>query len=237
MKPKIPTALLGTAAIPNNGGELRLSERDNVFFINLEGVQGELMSSRMYSSELALAELGCAHLQGVDNAKVLVGGLGMGFTLAAALKATTSSSEVVVAELVPGVVEWNKGPLGECAGRPLDDDRTRVHLGDVAELFKPTMRPQKASSHKTTFDAILLDVDNGPEAFTHADNANLYSMPSLQAIRATLRPQGMLAVWSVWHDPSFTKKLKKAGFDVNVKTVRAHKGKGSKHTIYLAKLN
>jgi len=226
MKPKIPTTLLGTAAIPNNGGELTLSQREDVFFINLKGVQGELMSSRMYSSELALAELGCAYLQGVEGAKVLVGGLGMGFTLAAALKATTSSSEVVVAELVPGVVEWNKGPLGECAGRPLDDDRTRVHLGDVAELFR---------SQKAAFDAILLDVDNGPEAFTHDDNSNLYSMDSLHMIRETLRPKGMLAVWSAWHDPRFTKRLKKAGFNVSFKTVRAHKGKGSKHTIYLAK--
>lgn len=231
MKPKIPTILLGTAAIPNNGGELKLSERDNVFFINLEGVQGELMSSRMYSSELALAELGCAHLQGVENAKVLVGGLGMGFTLAAALKATLASSEVVVAELVPGVIEWNKGPLGECAGRPLEDSRAQVYLGDVAELFKPEL----FKTQQPSYDAILLDVDNGPEAFTHADNSHLYSMDSLQAIRTTLRPKGVLAVWSAWHDPSFTKKLKKSGFDVSFKTVRAHKGKGSKHTIYLAK--
>ncbi len=222
----IPTIVLGTTAIPNGGGELKLSERDGEFAIQLVGVNGDLMSSRMYSSELALAELGCAHLQGVDNAKVLVGGLGMGFTLAAALQATSASSEVVVAELVPGVVEWNRGALGECAGRPLDDQRAQVHLGDVAELFK-----QKA----TTFDAILLDVDNGPEAFTHADNSALYSLESLHAIRESLRPQGVLAVWSAWHDPSFTKKLRKARFETSFKTVRAHKGKGSKHTIYLAK--
>ncbi len=228
----IPTILLGTAAIPNNGGELSLSQRDKDFFIKLKGVQGELMSSRMYSSELALAELGCAHLKGVDNARVLVGGLGMGFTLAAALEATTANSEVVVAELVPGVIEWNKGPLGECAGRPMNDKRTVVHLGDVAGLFKT---PQKKQNQKATFDAILLDVDNGPEAFTHADNSNLYSMESLHAIRETLRPNGMLAVWSSWHDPRFTKKLKKAQFNVSFKTVRAHKGKGSKHTIYLAR--
>ena len=234
MKAKIPTVLLGTTTIPNNGGELTLSQREDVFFINLKGVQGELMSSRMYSSELALAELGCAHLQKVENARVLVGGLGMGFTLAAALQTTTSSAEVVVAELVPGVVEWNQGVLGECAGRPLNDKRTHVHLGDVAELF--SVNPSKPHrTAQTTFDAILLDVDNGPEAFTHADNSNLYSVDNLHAIRETLRPQGVLAVWSAWHDPSFTKKLKKAGFNVSFKTVRAHKGKGSKHTIYLAK--
>jgi len=222
----IPTILLGTAQIPNNGGELVLKQRDSDFYIQLKGVAGELMSSRMYSSELALAELGCAHLEGVDNAKILVGGLGMGFTLAAALKAATTTSEVVVAELVEGVVEWNRGPLGDCAGRPLDDQRARVHLGDVAELFW---------HQKPIYDAILLDVDNGPAAFTHDDNDDLYSVESLHAIRQSLRPKGVLAVWSSWHDPSFTKKLKKAQFDASFKTVRAHKGKGSKHTIYLAK--
>ena len=223
----IPTVLLGKANIPNDGGELKLTLRDNVFAIQLSGVHGDLMSSRMYSSELALAELGCAHLSGVENAKVLVGGLGMGFTLSAALKATTPSSEIVVAELVPEIVEWNKGPLGECAGRPLEDQRTRVRLGDVAELF---------ISRQASYDAILLDVDNGPEAFTHDDNSDLYSIDSLHAIREALLPNGVLAVWSAWHDPSFTKKLKKARFDVSFKTVRAHKGKGSKHTIYLAKI-
>jgi len=221
----IPTTLLGTAKIPNDGGELTLTERDGVFAIKLKGVHGELMSSRMYSSELALAELGCAHIQQLENSKVLVGGLGMGFTMASALKATSNSSEVLVAELVPEIVEWNKGPLGECAGRPLDDKRARIYLGDVAELFM---------ARKATYDAILLDVDNGPEAFTHDDNSELYSIDSLLAIRETLRPKGMLAVWSAWHDPRFTKKLKKARFNVSFKTVRAHKGKGSKHTIYLA---
>lgn len=223
----IPKVLLGKAKIPNDGGELILTQCDGVFSIALSGVHGDLMSSRMYSSEIALSELGCAHLKDVENAKVLVGGLGMGFTLSAALKATSASSQVVVAELVPEVVEWNKGPLGECAGRPLDDDRTRIYLGDVAELF---INPEPS------FDSILLDVDNGPEAFTHDDNSDLYSMKSLCNIRAMLRPHGMLAVWSAWHDPSFTKKLKKANFKVSYKTVRAHKGKGSKHTIYLAQL-
>ncbi len=222
-----PTILLGTANIPNNGGELRLTQRGDDFSIDLKGVPGSLMTSRVYSSEIALAELGCAHIKGTENTKVLVGGLGMGFTLAAALNATSPSSEVTVAELVPGVIEWNKGPLGESADRPLDDNRTRVHSGDVAELFK---------AKQATFDAILLDVDNGPEAFTHANNSSLYSMESLNAIQKTLRPKGVLAVWSAWHEPSFTKTLKKAGFKVDVKTVRAHKGKGSRHTIYLAKI-
>ena len=208
----IPTTLLGTAKIPNDGGELTLSERDGVFAIRLKGVHGDLMSSRMYSSELALAELGCAHIQAEENAKVLVGGMGMGFTLSAALKATASSAEVLVAELVPEIIEWNKGALGEAAGRPLDDARTKVYLGDVGELF---------INRQPTYDAILLDVDNGPEAFTHDDNSQLYSMESLNEIRDSLRPNGVLAVWSAWHDPRFTKRLKKARFKTSYKTVRA----------------
>lgn len=222
----ISWTLLGTANIPNYGGELRLTQRENDFSIHLKGVRGELMNSRKHSSELALAELGCAHIQGVENTKVLVGGLGMGFTLAAALKVTTQSSQVVVAELVPEVIEWNKGPLGECAGWPINDARVRVHLGDVAELFY---------TGQATYDAVLLDVDNGPEGFTHADNNNLYSLESLEAIQQTLQPGGVLAIWSAWHDPKFTLQLKKAGFKVEAKTVRAHKGKGSRHTIYLAR--
>ena len=222
----IPWTLLGSASIPNNGGELELTQREKEFSIHLKGVRGELMNSRVHCSELALAELGCAHIQGVENTKVLVGGLGMGFTLAAALKATSKSSQVVVAELVPEVIEWNKGPLGVCAGRPLNDHRAQVHLGDVAELFK---------TKQATYDVVLLDVDNGPEGFTHADNNNLYSIESLQAIRQTLHPNGVLAIWSAWNDPKFTTQLKKARFKVQTQTVRAHKGKGSRHTIYLAK--
>lgn len=221
-----PWTLIGTAEIPINGGELRLTQRDQDFSIGLKGVRGELMSTRVHCSELALAELGCAHIKDVENTKVLVGGLGMGFTLAAALKSTTASTQVEVAELVPEVIEWNKGPLGEAAGRPLDDPRTVIRLGDVADLFK---------TQKATYHAILLDVDNGPEGFTHADNNNLYSMQSLLAIRKTLYPGGVLSIWSAWHDPQFTTQLKRANFRVETKTVRAHKGKGSRHTIYIAK--
>lgn len=221
-----PTTLLGTANIPNNGGELRLTQRGDEFAISLKGAGGILMTSRVHGSEVALADLGCAHIQGRQNATVLVGGMGMGFTLAAALKATSQSSGVLVAELVPEVIEWNKGPLGECAGRPLDDSRVTVHLGDVAELFK---------TGKATYDAVLLDVDNGPESFTHADNNKLYSAESLQAIQQTLKPGGVLAIWSAWHDPAFSRHLQKAGYKVETRPVRTHKGKGSRHTIYLAK--
>lgn len=222
----LPTILLGTANIPNNGGELRLTQRGDEFFISLKGAGGILMTSRVHGSEVALAELGCAHIQGKENTKVLVGGMGMGFTLAAALKATSESSKVIVSELVPEVIEWNKGPLGECTDRPLNDNRVVVIPGDVAELFK---------IKNATYDAILLDVDNGPESFTHADNNKLYSSESLQAIQHTLKPGGVLAIWSAWHDPKFPLHLKKARFKVETKTVRAHKGKGSRHTIYLAR--
>ena len=226
----IPWTHLGLATIPNNGGELELTQRDKEFSIHMKGVRGELMNSRTHSSELALADLGCAHIKNTENSKVLVGGMGMGFTLAAALKATQPSTKVVVAELVPDVIEWNKGPLGECAGYPILDERVIIHLGDVAELFKGKTGKEKAPE----FDSILLDVDNGPEGFTHGDNNNLYSLESLMNIRQTLQPKGMLAVWSAYHDPKFTTQLKKAKFKVETKTVRAHKGKGSKHTIYLA---
>lgn len=221
----IPTILLGTAKIPNEGGELRLTQHGNEFSIYLTGTTGGLMNSRMHSSELALGELGCAHIRDVANTKVLVGGLGMGFTLAAALKIISASSQVVVAELIPEVVEWNKGPLGECAGEPLSDNRVQVHLGDVAELFK---------IKQATYDAVLLDVDNGPEGFTQASNNRLYSNKSLQAIQQIIRPGGILAIWSAWNDPKFTRKLQKARFKVEQKTVKAHKGRGSNYTIYLA---
>lgn len=221
-----PWTVLDIADIPNNGGQLKLSRREDEFSIHIVGVRGELMGSRVHNSEEELAILGCAHLKNTENAKVLIGGLGIGFTLAAALKTVTPSSQVIIAELIPAVVEWNKGPLGECAGFPLQDHRTEVYVGDVAALF---------NNYQTTFDAILLDVDNGPEGFTHPENKNLYSLDSLQRMRSQLNPGGVLAIWSAWRDPQFTNKLNKAKFKVETKTVRARKGKGSRHTIYLAK--
>ncbi|MCL6415700.1 hypothetical protein MIB92_08560 [Aestuariirhabdus sp. Z084] len=220
-----PWTELGVADIPNGGGQLKLSQRDKEFSIRLSGVRGELMNSRVHSSEEALSELGCAHLSEADDAQVLVGGLGMGFTLAAALKAVSASATVTVAELIPEVVEWNRGPLGECAGHPLRDSRTRIHAGDVAQLFAP---------RQPSFDAILLDVDNGPEGITHTDNNGLYSMAGLAAIYDSLHPEGMLAIWSAGADPMFNIRLKKAGFKAKTRTVRARQGKGSRHTIFLA---
>lgn len=221
----IPWKKLGTAQIPNNGGELQLSQRDKEFSIRLSGVRGELMNSRVFNSEQVLAELGCATIKDKPDAHVLVGGLGMGYTLAAALKSVSSTSKVTVAELIPEVVEWNKGPLGNCAANPLNDPRSIVHIGDVAELFE---------NKPNSYDAILLDVDNGPEGLTQADNNWLYSQQGLEAISNTLRPEGMLAIWSAGGDSMFAIRLKKARFKVDIKTVRARPGKGSHHTIFLA---
>ena len=217
---------LGVAAIPDNGGQLTLSQREQEFSIRLSGVRGELMNSRVHNSEEALAELGCAHLASSAQARVLVGGLGMGFTLAATLRSVPDSAHVTVAELIPEVVAWNQGALGECAGNPLRDPRVNVHQGDVAECL---------ASGSDCFDAILLDVDNGPEGITHSDNNWLYSSPGLERIFNTLRPQGMLAIWSAGFDPMFVIRLKKARYEVTTKTVRAREGKGSRHTIFLAK--
>lgn len=222
----IPWIHLGSAEIPNGGGTLKFSRRGDEFSIRLSGIRGELMNSRVYNSEKVLSELGCAHLSSSKNASVLVGGLGMGYTLAAALKSVTNSATVTVAELIPEVVTWNQGPLGECAGKPLEDARTKVHVGDVKTLL---------TAQKNAFDAILLDVDNGPEGLTHENNNWIYSIVGLENIYKTLKPKGMLAIWSAGPDHLFTARLKKVGYKVDTKMVRARPGKGSRHTIFLAK--
>jgi|TARA_B110000503_G_C7087723_1_gene388063 spermidine synthase len=222
----IPWIQLGTAQIPNNGGELKFSQRGDEFSIRLSGIRGELMNSRLYNSEKELAELGCAHVKSANNARILVGGLGMGYTLAAALKTVTLNSQVTVAELIPEVVVWNQGPLGNCANNPLQDPRTKVHIGDVRELL---------NIRQPTFDAILLDVDNGPEGLTQKGNDSIYSLQGLDNVYKTLRPKGMLAIWSAGPDEQFTIRLKKAGFKADSCIVRARPGKGSRHTIFLAR--
>ncbi|MDO8331389.1 MAG: hypothetical protein Q7T36_13070 [Fluviicoccus sp.] len=217
--------LLDTAAIPNNGGELRLFREGPHFAIKIAG-GGELMHSRAHGSEDKLAEITCTRLAGCTRPRVLIGGLGMGFTLAAALKHLGPAAEVVVAELVPGVVEWNRGPLGEHAGNPLQDPRAIVFVGDVAQVLK---------TEQAAFDAILLDVDNGPQGLTHKENDWLYSPAGLDAAMSALRPGGMLAVWSAGPDPMFTIRLKKAHFQVEQVPVRAHGNKGARHLIWLAR--
>lgn len=217
---------VGRAAIPGQGTELRLLQRNEEFSIRIVGQPGDLMNSRLHGSEDALAELACAEVAQRAGARVLVGGLGMGFTLAAALRSLGSDAEVVVAELVPEVVEWNRGPLGAAAGRPLDDPRTTISIGDVAALMR--REPQG-------FDAIMLDIDNGPEGMTRKDNDQVYSPRGLESAQEALRPGGVLAVWSAGRDASFSDRLRRVGFTVDEHQVRAHRpGKGARHVIWLA---
>lgn len=217
-----PTVLLDTALIPGTRTPLKLFTHDGEFSIRIPG-RGELMNTRVSGSEKALAELACQNLG--SQARVLVGGLGMGFTLAAALTAVEADAEVLVAELVPEVVDWNRNIMGEAAGHPLKDCRSRVYVGDVAEVIKDETQG---------FDAILLDVDNGPEAMIRRENDWLYSIPGLEAMRRSLRPKGVLAVWSAGPDTLFKARLKHAGFRVEEKIVRPHRpGKGSRHYIWL----
>lgn len=218
--------LIGTAPIPGQGGELRLSRRNDEFSIKIAGKTGELMNTRLHGSEDALAELACSRIADLPQPRVLIGGLGMGFTLAAALKALGSDAEVVVAELVPEVVEWNRGPLGDASGQPLSDPRTRVHLGDVGRILK---------REKEAFEAIMLDVDNGPEGLTRKENDWIYSPAGLAAAQEALRPGGVLAIWSAGSDPAFTERLRQVGFAVEEVMVHAHRpGKGARHIIWLA---
>ncbi|MBE0599227.1 MAG: hypothetical protein IH614_18445 [Desulfuromonadales bacterium] len=220
----IPWKLIDTAQIPGNGGELQLLQRDDEFSISIVG-GGVLMNTRAHGSEDALAELVCSKIRHRPGSRVLIGGLGMGFTLASALQHLGLDAEVVVAELVPAVVGWNRGPLGVYAGNPLHDGRATVREGDVANILK---------SERKAFDAILLDVDNGPEGLTRKKNNWLYGMEGLTASYLALRPNGMLAVWSAGPDRDFTERLQKIGFTVKQARVRAHQNKGELHTIWLA---
>jgi spermidine synthase len=215
--------LVDTAPIPG-GGELRLFREGTHWSIKIAGT-GDLMSTRMHGSEDALAELACRRIAGRTQARVLVGGLGFGFTLAAALAHLAADARVVVAELVAGVVEWNRGPAGEPAGSPLADARVEVRVADVASVLRTSQQQ---------FDAVMLDVDNGPDGLTHASNAWIYGAGGLGALHAALRPGGVATVWSAGPDRRFTERLRKSGFTVEEVTVRAHGGKGSRHVVWVA---
>jgi spermidine synthase len=218
--------LLGTAIIPGKGSRLRLLQRNDEFSIMIAGATGELMSSRLHGSEDALATLACERIADNPAPRVLIGGLGMGFTLAAALGALGDGAEVTVAELVPEVAQWNLGPLGAAAGYPLKDPRARVHIGDVVELIRDS---------PGSYDAILLDIDNGPEGLTRMENDWLYTPPGIAAAQTALTQDGILAYWSAGQDPGFTERLKRAGLSVESFNVRAHRpGKGARHVIWLA---
>jgi spermidine synthase len=220
-----PWILLDSAHVPGDGGELRLYRRGDEFSIKVVG-RGELMNSRVHGSEDALAEQTCARLMKDITPRLLIGGLGMGFTLAAALRHLGEQAQVVVAELVPAVVAWNRGALGESAGHPLEDLRVSVHAGDVARVMRTAQQ---------AYDAILLDVDNGPEGLTRKQNDWLYGMNGLNAAYAALRPQGVLAVWSAGPDPDFVQRLRKVGFEVEELRVRGHGTKGARHIVWFAR--
>jgi spermidine synthase len=219
-----PLELLGQARTPD-GSDLALTRRDREFIILANGKP--LMSSYMHGSEQALATLACSRLP-VDEPCVLVGGLGMGFTLRATLDLLPDDATVTVSELVPAVVEWNRGPLGPLADHPLNDKRVQLDQRDVAETLHAS---------RQRFDAILLDVDNGPDAFTSSGNAGLYSDSGLTAARTALRADGALAVWSAWEDRKFEQRLRYNGFKVSVHHVRGRLKKGGPHhTIFLGRL-
>jgi spermidine synthase len=222
-----PWILLDSAQVPGNSAELRLYQRNDEFSIKITGC-GELMNSRVHGSEDALAEHTCARLVNRTTPRLLIGGLGMGFTLAAALKHLGNQAQVEVAELIPAVVTWNKGPLGEQSGQPLRDPRVTVIEKDVALLLKAA---------EQTYDAILLDVDNGPEGLTRKENDWLYSINGLSETCAALRPGGVLAVWSAGPDNTFAQRLRKTGFETDEIRVRAHGSKGARHTIWFALRN
>ena len=221
----IQRELLGTAQVPG-GEELRLFRHDRDFMIVLGG--NELMSSRMSGSEVALAVQTCARLGKASGLRLLIGGYGMGFTLRAALAELPADAEVTVAELVPEIIAWAHGPMADLAAGCLDDPRVRLAMGDVADLIAGPV---------AGYDAILLDVDNGPDGLVRAGNNRLYSDRGLRAARAALRPGGVLAIWSAARDDAFARRLRDTGFAVEEVTVRARSnGKGPKHVIWFARM-
>lgn len=224
-----PRELIATASVPG-GAELRLMRRDNDHMIVLDG--NELMNSRMSGSEEALATMTCERLKGVAAPRLLIGGYGMGFTLRAALASVGPSARIKVAELVPEIIDWARGPMATLTAGCLDDPRVELAAGDVADEIGAAGQGAKASR----FDAILLDVDNGPHGLVRAANDRLYSASGLASAKAALRPGGILAVWSAAPDTVFTRRLKAAGFAVEEVTVRARSnGKGPRHTIWFGR--
>ncbi len=214
--------VLGDSSAPD-GTDIQLRRRDDEYLILANGKP--LMSSRLHGSEEALATLGCSRARALEQPRVLVGGLGMGYTVRAVLDLLPADAVVTVAELVPAVIEWNRGLLAALAGHPLRDRRIRLQAEDVGF----TLRANPAG-----FDAVLLDVDNGPAAFTAAGNARLYDNSGVAAAFAALRPGGTLAVWSAWPDRKFEQRLRYHGFLVDVASVRARLKKGGpRHTIFL----
>ena len=219
----IARELLGSAQVPG-GEELRLYRHDRDYMIVLD--RNELMSTRRSGSEIALATQSIARVAGVKRPHILLGGYGMGFTLRAALEVLGPDAEITVAELVPEIITWARGPMAELMAGCLDDPRVTLLVGDVGDVIEA--RPGD-------FDAILLDVDNGPDGLVREDNNRLYSKRGLAAAKRALRPGGVLAVWSATKEPAFTARLRKAGDVVDEVGVRARSnGKGPMHMIWFA---
>lgn len=225
----ITRELLGTAQVPG-GEELKLYAHGRDFMIVLG--HNELMSTRMRGSEEALATMTLDRIGGRKDARLLVGGYGMGFTLRAALARLGPRGHVILAELVPEIIEWARGPMAEVAAGCLDDPRVTLRMDDVADAMLLAPEP---------FDAILLDVDNGPDGLVRPENRRIYSRAGLRAVVRALNPGGILAVWSAAPDRTFTRRLENEGFEVEEVEVRARvdaqgKGKGPRHTIWFARV-
>lgn len=219
----IPWELIDVAGVPGDENELRLMRRGSEFAIRLG--QNELMNSRLGGSEEKLATVACDRLNCSSPPVILIGGLGMGFTLRAALTRVQHNARIVVAELVPGVIAWARGPLADVFKGSLDDPRVTLYQTDVGALVRAS---------NSCFDAILLDVDNGPDGLTREANDEIYSARGLTAARSALRDGGILAIWSSDASPAFTKRLGSAGFQVEEIRVRADgKRRGSQHHIWV----
>jgi spermidine synthase len=220
----IPWKLLDTARVPGSQSELRFYQRDKEFSIRVDGF--ELMNSRVYTSEDGFSELGCARIEGRKKPRVLIGGLGMGYSLRSALDHLPRNAEVVVAELVPQIVTWNRDYIGHLAGHPLRDSRVQLRELDVGQVLRES---------RGQFDLIMLDVDNGPEGLTRKANDRLYDRQGIATARDALRPEGVLGYWASGPNQAFARRLRESGLDVKETSLRATKGsRGVKHTIWLA---
>jgi spermidine synthase len=226
-----PFELLAQAHSPD-GTVLHLKRRGDEYVILAGG--RHLISSRTHASEESLAAYGCRNAATLPQPTVLIGGLGMGYTLRAALDLLPARAKIIVAELIPEIVDWNRGPLAHLAANPLTDPRVCIEIADVAALLTRSVRATRAPQPSPKFDAILLDVDNGPASFTDSANAALYSAQGIAAAHESLNPSGTLAVWSSHEDRQFADRLRSAKFSVLIEHTRAHANKGPRHTIYLA---
>lgn len=215
---------LGTAPIPGSDKTLMLFQDKDDFHIKISGGI-ELMNTRKHGSEDALGYLPCKALKKSEAPRILIGGLGMGFTLASVLAHVGPKAMVDVAELIPEVVEWNRGPLGAISGYPVNDKRSQVHINDVVKILR---------AKKACYDVIALDIDNGPDGLTKSSNDWLYTSAGINCVRTALKADGIVSYWSAAPDPKFKKLLKSCRFRVEEKLVYAHGKKGARHTIWLA---